>query len=79
MLKKYAALGDCAGRVSQAETTMCLTGYPELHFATARGKMVEGGPHGHHGTRQPYVWGFSKESVPLMVLVLWLVGRAMIL
>jgi hypothetical protein len=64
---------------SRADTTMCLTAYPELHLATARGKTVEGSPHGHHGTVQPYVWGFSKESMPLMVLVLWLVGRAMIL
>lgn len=43
---------------SQTETAMCLTGYLELHLATTRVKMVvEGSPHGHHGTKQPYVVG----------------------
>lgn len=34
---------------SQAETTVCLTGYTGLHLTTARGKMVEGSPQGHLG------------------------------
>lgn len=74
--KNMQLLGAVQGKPifnSQAGTTICLTGYTELHSAAARAEvgLWEGSAHGHRRTKQTMLW----RVMPLRVLVLWFVKQ----